>query len=124
MVKYVSKPARGKGSSKGIGKSSGSGSGSGKGSDKVQELNRVFAALSDPTRRAILKRLVSGDESVGDLAKPFKISLPAISKHLRVLSCVGLLTQTKSGRVRLCKIQSSALQDAVKWLSRLEKQVH
>ena len=109
MIKYNSKRIRGSG-----------GRGS-RGSDKVQELSRVFAALSDPTRRAILKRLISGDESVGDLAKPYKISLPAISKHLRVLSQAGLLTQTKRGRMRLCSIQKSPLQDAVRWLSRLEK---
>ena len=95
--------------------------GSARGSVKEQALSRVYAALSDPTRRAILKRLVSGNESVGDLAKPYKISLPAISKHLRVLSQAGLLTQTKSGRMRLCSIQTSPLQDAVRWLSRLEK---
>ncbi|MCH8824386.1 MAG: helix-turn-helix transcriptional regulator [Planctomycetes bacterium] len=117
MVKYNSKRIRGSGGSG----SRGSDRGRGKGGDKVQELSRVFAALSDPTRRAILKRLISGDESVGDLAKPYKISLPAISKHLRVLSQAGLLTQTKSGRMRLCSIQKSPLQDAVRWLSRLEK---
>ena len=119
MVKYNSRRIRGSGGS-GSG-SRGSDRGRGKGSDNVQELSRVFAALSDPTRRAILKRLISGDESVGDLAKPYKISLPAISKHLRVLSQAGLLTQTKSGRMRLCSIQKSPLQDVVRWLSRLEK---
>ncbi len=86
-----------------------------------QQLSQVFAAISDPTRRAILKRLLSGDEAVGDLARPFKISLPAISKHLRVLERAGLLSQTKHGTVRLCSIQKSPIQDAAKWLARLEK---
>lgn len=91
------------------------------GSSKEQGLSRVYAALSDPTRRAILKRLSSGDERVGDLAIPFKMSLPAISRHIRVLEGAGLLTQTKRGRVRLCSIETSQLKDAIKWLARLEK---
>lgn len=85
--------------------------------EKEQELNRVYAALSDPTRRAILKRLISGDKSVGDLASPFDMSLPAISKHLKVLERAGLLTQTKHGRIRLCSIKKSPLQVALKWLA-------
>lgn len=91
------------------------------GSSKEQGLSRVYAALSDPTRRAILKRLSSGDERVGDLAIPFRMSLPAISRHIRVLEGAGLLTQTKRGRVRLCSIETSQLKDAIKWLARLEK---
>ena len=85
--------------------------------EKGQELDRVFAALSDPTRRAILERLIIGDESVGALARPFDISLPAISKHLRVLERAGLLTQIKRGRIRNCSIVKSPLQVACKWLA-------
>ena len=66
-------------------------------------LNNTFAALADPTRRAILKRLSFGDSSVTALAEPFDVSLPAISKQLRVLERAGLLTQQKDGRVRRCR---------------------
>lgn len=84
---------------------------------KGRGLDRVFSALSDPTRRAILERLIQSDESVGGLARPFNISLPAISKHLRVLERAGLISQTKRGRMRLCSIEKLPLQDALRWLS-------
>jgi len=79
-------------------------------------LDHTFAALSDPTRRAILMRLASGPVSVGDLAKPFRMSLPAVSKHLRVLTQAGLLIQEKKGRIRHCNLVARPMQDAAEWI--------
>lgn len=81
-------------------------------------LNSVFYALSDPTRRAILARLATGESRVTDLARPFVISLPAVSKHLRVLERAGLIHRRKDGRVRRCRLQAAPLKDAADWLSR------
>ena len=80
------------------------------------QLDLTFAALADPTRRAILTRLAKGDVSVGELAKPFEISLPAVSKHLRVLQRAGLLTQDPQGRVRRCKLQAAPMREASEWI--------
>jgi len=81
-------------------------------------LDATFAALADPTRRAILTRLAEGETSVGELAAPFEISLPAISKHLRVLERAGLLKQEKDGRLRRCKLEAQPLRDAQVWIER------
>jgi DNA-binding transcriptional ArsR family regulator len=81
-------------------------------------LDAVFAALADPTRREILARLSEGDASVSELAEPFEISLPAISKHLRVLEEAGLLATEKSGRVRHCRLEPAPMADAVEWIAR------
>ncbi len=79
-------------------------------------LDVTFGALADPIRRAILARLAMGDASVSELAKPFSVSLPAISKHLRVLEDAGLLARRKEGRVHYCRIAVSPLHDAAEWL--------
>ena len=82
-----------------------------------ETLNQVFFALSDPTRRAILERLArDGEVMVTALAEPFDISLPAVSKHLRVLERAGLLVQEKDGRVRRCHLVASPLQAAGDWI--------
>ncbi len=84
-------------------------------------LDLTFAALSDPTRRAILSRLAKGDASVGKLAEPFDMSLPAISKHLRVLERAGLLVQNREGRVRRCRLRPAPLGAAATWIERNQK---
>lgn len=76
----------------------------------------TFAALSDPTRRAILVRLADGAATVGEIAQPFEISLPAISKHLAVLADAGLITRTKEGRVRRCGMRAEPLHGAYDWI--------
>ena len=80
-------------------------------------LDATFAALADPTRRAILARLARGDSSVSALARPFDVSLPAISKHLRVLERAGLVTQRKQGRTRRCRLAARPLRQASLWLA-------
>ncbi|MFQ5658475.1 MAG: ArsR/SmtB family transcription factor, partial [Candidatus Methylomirabilales bacterium] len=75
-------------------------------------LDATFSALADPTRRAILARLARGESSVTALAKPFDVSLPAISKHLRVLEKAGLLVRKKDGRVRRCRLLPGPMQEA------------
>jgi DNA-binding transcriptional ArsR family regulator len=79
-------------------------------------VDEVFSALADPTRRAILGRLRSGEASVSELAEPFSVSLPAIAKHVRVLERAGLLTHRKTGRVRRCRIVADRMQLASDWL--------
>jgi DNA-binding transcriptional ArsR family regulator len=79
-------------------------------------LDRAYAALADPTRRAILKRLALGDTTVTELAKPFAISLPAISRHLRVLEAASLVQQEREGQFRRCRIDPEGLQTAAGWL--------
>jgi DNA-binding transcriptional ArsR family regulator len=79
-------------------------------------LSSTFAALADPTRRAILSRLVSGETSVKDLARPFKLSLPAISKHLKVLEHAGLITRTRNAQWRPCRIEAGPLKDVADWV--------
>ena len=83
---------------------------------KSSPLDHTFAALSDPTRRAILMRLARGPASVGDLARPFHMSLPAVSKHLRVLTQAGLLIQEKRGRIRRCSLAPRPMRDAADWI--------
>jgi DNA-binding transcriptional ArsR family regulator len=82
------------------------------------KLDKVFGALADPTRRAILARLSRGDAPVCELAEPFDVSLPAISKHLRVLERAGLLTQDKQGRVRRCHLEATPMKAAADWIGR------
>jgi len=79
-------------------------------------LSLTFAALSDPTRRAILKRLAAGERSVTELAKPFKISLPAVTKHLKVLQRAGLISQGREAQRRPCKLEAAPLKDAADWV--------
>jgi DNA-binding transcriptional ArsR family regulator len=79
-------------------------------------LNATFAALADPTRRAILARLTSGERSVTELAAPFAMSLPAISKHLKVLERAGLIARGREAQWRPCRLEARPLKDAVNWL--------
>ena len=79
-------------------------------------LDLIFAALADPTRRAILVMLLEDDMAVTDVAEPFDISLAAISKHLGILTKSGLIAQEKRGRVKWCKLEPDALRDASAWM--------
>ena len=79
-------------------------------------LDQIFAALADPTRRAILAMLLEDDMAVTDVAEPFATSLAAISKHLTVLADAGLITQEKRGRVKWCKLEPDALRGASVWM--------
>ncbi|WP_420004139.1 ArsR/SmtB family transcription factor [Arenibacterium sp. LLYu02] len=79
-------------------------------------LDTVFAALADPTRRAILAMLLEDDMAVTDVAEPFEMSLAAISKHLTILASAGLIQQEKRGRVKWCKLQPDALRAASVWM--------
>lgn len=81
------------------------------------ELDQVFHALSDTTRRAILARLANGDVQVSELAEPFEMSLPAISKHLTVLEKAGLLHRHKNGRIRRCELNAGPLENASAWIT-------
>lgn len=80
-------------------------------------LDHVFGALADPTRRAILARLVKGEASVGELARPFAMALPSLMKHIRVLEAGGLVESRKSGRVRTCRLRPVGMTDAERWLA-------
>ena len=80
-------------------------------------LSTTFAALADPTRRAILARLASGAASVTELAEPFKMSLPAISKHLKVLEHAGLIARGREAQWRPCQIEAGPLKEAADWLA-------
>ena len=84
-------------------------------------LDATFSALSDPTRRAILARLAKGDLNVTDLAEPFDVSLPAVTKHLNVLQRAGLLVREKEGRVRRCQLVASPLKQAADWIERYRR---
>jgi len=79
-------------------------------------LDTVFAALADPTRRAILSMLLEDDMAVTDVAEPFEMSLAAISKHLSILAAAGLISQEKRGRVKWCKLEPDALKSASVWM--------
>jgi DNA-binding transcriptional ArsR family regulator len=80
-------------------------------------LDHTFAALADPTRRAILARLASGEASVGELARPHRISLPAISRHLKVLEQSGLIVRRREGKERRCRLDPRPLQEAADFLA-------
>lgn len=83
-------------------------------------LSLVFGALADPTRRALLLRLAEGEATVAQLAAPFSISQPAISKHLKVLECAGLVTRSQRGTARLSRLEAEPLRDATAWLARYQ----
>ena len=82
----------------------------------TRDIDQVFAALSDPTRRTILAMLLEDDMAVTDVAEPFDMSLAAISKHLGVLSAAGLISQEKRGRVKWCKLEPDAMRKASVWM--------
>jgi DNA-binding transcriptional ArsR family regulator len=82
----------------------------------VDQLTNTFAALADPTRRAILARLVEGEATVNELAAPFPISVQAISKHLKVLERAGLITRGRSAQLRPSRLEGAPLREAVEWL--------
>src|ERR1700761_1605225 len=82
----------------------------------VMNLDTTFAALADPTRRAILARLARGETSVTALAKPFAMSMPAVSKHLKVLQSAGLITRSREAQWRPCRIEPRALKEVDDWL--------
>ena len=88
---------------------------------KSRRLDAIFAALADPTRRAILAKLASGDATVNDLTKPFKMSQPAISKHLKVLERAGLITYTQVAQSRPRRIVGAPLKEATDWLEKYRK---
>ena len=84
----------------------------------TDQLSATFAALADPTRRAILARLLSGERSVTDLAEPFDMSMPAVSKHLRVLERAGLIARRRDAQWRHCRIEGGPLKDVSDWTER------
>ena len=99
------------------------------------QLTRTFAALADPTRRAIVARLAKGEATVNELAEPFPISVQAVSKHLKVLERAGLITRGRSAQLRPSRLQEAPLKEAVDWLEeyrrlwqrsfdRLEQRIH
>src|ERR1700757_1499532 len=87
----------------------------------TDHLSSTFAALADPTRRAILARLALGETNVSELAKPFDISGPAISKHLKVLERAGLIARTRAAQWRPCRIEPNALRGVDHWLERYRR---
>jgi DNA-binding transcriptional ArsR family regulator len=87
-----------------------------------EALDRTFAALADPTRRALLARLAKQDDvSVSELARPFAMSLPAVMKHLDVLSDAGLIARAKAGRIVACRLTAKPMEQALDWLKRYER---
>lgn len=84
-------------------------------------LDLTFGALADPTRRAILARLTRGDSTVGELARPFRVSRPAISKHLRVLERAGLVRRMRAGRVSRCRLEARPMREAARWVERYRR---
>ena len=85
---------------------------------RPRQLDLTFGALADATRREILARLARGEATVGELAAPFEISRPAISKHLRVLERAGLIHRTRDGRVRRCELEAAPMREASEWVGR------
>ena len=79
-------------------------------------LSSIFAALADPTRRAILARLTSGEASVGELSQPFQMSQPAVSKHLKVLERAGLIAKSREAQWRLCRLEAAPLREVATWM--------
>ncbi len=82
----------------------------------ADQLSSTFAALADPTRRAILSRLTSGEASVTELAEPFDMSLPAVTKHLKVLQRAGLISQSREAQWRPCKLLAAPMREAAEWM--------
>lgn len=89
--------------------------------NQERSLDLTFSALSDSTRRRILRSLAEGERTVGELARPFRISLPAVSRHLRVLERAGLLVQTRRGRERFCRVVPRRLEEANGWIESYRK---
>jgi len=87
----------------------------------MDTLSATFFALADPTRRAILARLTKGETSVTELAEPFDMSLPAISKHLKVLEHAGLITRSRDAQWRPCRLEAARLRDVHEWLDHYRK---
>ncbi|MGH7595907.1 MAG: ArsR/SmtB family transcription factor [bacterium] len=87
----------------------------------AKSLDATFGALADSTRRAILERLAQGEARVTELAAPFAISLPAVSKHLRVLRVAGLLVREKNGRIQQCRLDAGPMKDATEWLAHYQR---
>jgi DNA-binding transcriptional ArsR family regulator len=85
------------------------------------QLNIIFSALADTTRRAILERLSEGEATVNELAAPFDISLPAISRHLKVLEHAGLITRSRTAQWRPCRLEPGPLEEVADWVSRYRK---
>lgn len=85
------------------------------------QLDLAFGALAHPIRRGILARLSSGEASIAELAKPFKVSAPAITKHMKVLEDAGLLTRKKQGRVHRCRLEERQMRQAQEWLAEQRK---
>jgi DNA-binding transcriptional ArsR family regulator len=83
---------------------------------QTDQLSNTFAALADPTRRAILARLASGEASVTEIAEPFEMSLPAISKHLKVLERAGLIARGRAAQWRPCRLNAGPMRNAADWL--------
>lgn len=86
-----------------------------------RELDRIFGALADAKRRAILRRLAEGEATVGELAEPFDVSRPAISKHLRVLEGAGLVRRTPEGRMSRCELDAAPMREAAEWVARYRR---
>src|SRR6186713_226647 len=84
----------------------------------IDHLSATFAALADPTRRAILARLASGECSLTELAEPFEMTVPAVSKHLRVLERAGLVARRREAQRRPCRIEAGPLKEVVEWADR------
>src|SRR5476651_2217692 len=84
-------------------------------------LSATFAALADPTRRAILARLAAGEASVGELAQPFAMTLPAITKHLKVLERCGLITRGRQAQWRPCRLEAAPLRDVAVWMEQYRR---
>lgn len=80
------------------------------------DLNRVFAALADPTRRAIVARLAAGEATVNELAEPFDLAQPSVSKHLKVLEAAGLISRGREGQTRPCRLEIATLKEMTGWV--------
>jgi DNA-binding transcriptional ArsR family regulator len=87
----------------------------------VDELSGTFAALADPTRRAILGRLAEGEATVNELAEPFPVTTQAISRHLKVLEQAGLISRSRAGQLRPSRLEAERLRDAAEWLERYRR---
>src|SRR6266513_4980106 len=85
------------------------------------DLDSVFSALSDPTRRRVAESLVYGEKTLSDLARPFKMTMPAVMKHVRILEKSGILRTEKRGRTRYCRLEPKRLNDAQEWLARTSR---
>jgi DNA-binding transcriptional ArsR family regulator len=87
----------------------------------AKQLSATFSALADPTRRAILARLASGETSVTEIAGPFKMTLPAVTKHLKILERAGLITRGRQAQWRPCRLQAQPLRDVADWVEQYRK---